>query len=152
MPLPSGKHSKLVKEHVVRQCPRELMYDLQLKGILRCKSTRNSKTRMQYFRSPFLAVSTLGLQIAQQRAHLCTLGPKVGTIYILGALGLKASENLYSPFLADPRLDFSVSNFASPAVSGFAKPVSHLQLQVVGQALRLLSRKLATARLEFLLL
>ena len=31
--------------------------------------------------------TTLGLQIAQSRSYLCTLGPKVGIICILGALG-----------------------------------------------------------------
>ena len=30
---------------------------------------------------------SLGLQIAQSRSYLYTLGPKVGSIYILGALG-----------------------------------------------------------------
>ena len=30
---------------------------------------------------------TLGLQIAQSRSYLHTLGPKVGIIYIHGALG-----------------------------------------------------------------
>ena len=40
---------------------------------------------------------TLRLQIAQSRSYLHTLGPKVGTIYILGALGLglaPGSKNL----------------------------------------------------------
>ena len=32
-------------------------------------------------------LGTLGLQIAQSRSYLCTLGPKVSIIYILGALG-----------------------------------------------------------------
>ena len=36
-------------------------------------------------------VPTLGLQIAQNRSHLQTLGPKVGTIYVLGALRLGES-------------------------------------------------------------
>ena len=31
---------------------------------------------------------TLGLQITQNRSCLCTLGPKLGTVYILGVLGL----------------------------------------------------------------
>ena len=31
---------------------------------------------------------TLGLQIAQSRSYLCTVGPKVGIIYVLGLLGL----------------------------------------------------------------
>ena len=31
---------------------------------------------------------TLGLQIAQSRAYLYTLGPKVGLIYMLGASGI----------------------------------------------------------------
>ena len=30
---------------------------------------------------------TLGLQIPQSRSYVHTLGPKVGTIYVLGALG-----------------------------------------------------------------
>ena len=34
---------------------------------------------------------TLGLQIAQSRSDLCTLGSKVGTTYILGALGEAAA-------------------------------------------------------------
>ena len=32
-------------------------------------------------------IVSLGLQIAQSRSYLHTLGPKVGIIYILGALG-----------------------------------------------------------------
>ena len=35
---------------------------------------------------------TLGLHIAQSRSCLCTLGPKVGMIYILGALGLQVCK------------------------------------------------------------
>ena len=31
---------------------------------------------------------TLGLQTAQSRSYLYTLGPKVGTIYVLEALGI----------------------------------------------------------------
>ena len=30
---------------------------------------------------------SLGLQIAQSRSYMYTLGPKVGIVYILGALG-----------------------------------------------------------------
>ena len=37
---------------------------------------------------PLASTLTLGLQIAQSRSYLYTLGPKVGIIYILGALGL----------------------------------------------------------------
>ena len=33
-------------------------------------------------------IISLGLQIAQSREYLHTLGPKVGILYILGALGL----------------------------------------------------------------
>ena len=29
-------------------------------------------------------ILTLGLQIAQSRSYLCTLGPEVGAIYVLG--------------------------------------------------------------------
>ena len=35
---------------------------------------------------------TLGLQIAQSRSYLYTLGPEVGNIYILGALGIRKKE------------------------------------------------------------
>ena len=35
-----------------------------------------------------VGIITLGLQIAQSRSHLRTLGPKIGIICILGALGL----------------------------------------------------------------
>ena len=31
--------------------------------------------------------SLMGLQITQSRSYLCTLGPKVGTIYVLQVLG-----------------------------------------------------------------
>ena len=48
--------------------------------------------RFLYSRRPTAVPSrkplqTLRLQIAQRRSYLCTLGPKVGIIYILGALG-----------------------------------------------------------------
>ena len=39
-------------------------------------------------RSPLGSRTTLGLQIAQSRSYLYTLGPEVGIIHILGALGL----------------------------------------------------------------
>ena len=34
-----------------------------------------------------LGMIFLGLQIAQSRSYLCTLGPKVASIYIPGAIG-----------------------------------------------------------------
>ena len=40
---------------------------------------------------------TLRLQIAQSRSYVCTLGPKVGILYILGAPGL-GLDNCFGPF------------------------------------------------------
>ena len=39
---------------------------------------------------------TLGLQIVQSRSYLYTLGPKVGIIYILGALGICFEEHRFT--------------------------------------------------------
>ena len=38
--------------------------------------------------SPLPLPHFLGLQVAHNRSYLCTVGPKVGIVYILGALGI----------------------------------------------------------------
>ena len=37
----------------------------------------------------YMVIDALGLQIACDRVYLCTSGPKVSIIYMLGALGLR---------------------------------------------------------------
>ena len=43
----------------------------------------------------YTRIHTLGLQIAQSRYYLQTLDPKVGTICILGALGIYTYVHIY---------------------------------------------------------
>ena len=53
----------------------------------------------------YLLTPTLVLQIAQTRSYLHILGPKVGTIYILGASGQDAvwTPHFWKPFSATSR-------------------------------------------------
>ena len=42
---------------------------------------------LSWLQNPGRGYITLGLQMVQSKSYLCTLGPKVGIVYILGALG-----------------------------------------------------------------
>ena len=63
-------------------------------------------------------IFALGLQIAQSRSYLYTLGPKVGSIYILGALGLglKSTASVSSQTGRIPKLDAPILGSNTPMV------------------------------------
>ena len=76
----------------------------------------------RYIRSITTRTISLGLQIAQSRSYLYTLGPKVGNIYILGALGyvwIMQGHCIRRPLLGVPpyALEMSVATVTSGSLS-----------------------------------
>ena len=69
---------------------------------------------------PKLQVITLGLQIAQSRYYLQTLDPKVGTICILGALGLPCTISPKTPKPPRPHPAKPGNVYLKPSVRGLA--------------------------------
>ena len=62
---------------------------MQLHGHMHVPAAVHTATSNQ---EPIKVTISLGLQIAQTRSYSYTLGPKVGIIYVLGALGYSAES------------------------------------------------------------
>ena len=67
--------------------PIQTQFRLLHVGPQKTKQVLHPESKAQEEGMPDIIFVALGLQIAQNRSYLCTLGPKVGIIYILGALG-----------------------------------------------------------------
>ena len=78
---------------------------------------------------------SLGLQIAQNRSYLYTLGPKVGIIYILGDLGY-GTPHLYAVFGTLRSASRGIERtLGSSSVAGLAV-AARLPFELVGVAYR----------------